>query len=320
MTRTFDQRRPNRREAGFTLIELLISVAILMIVSAMMMRGTVDMSRLNAQQSNRAEMHAGIRNATALLQQEVGQAGRIAFPAAVTLAAPVIVGTQWAPILPAGITTRMFAGERLVVGKGAVEEIVSVLAVDTATNSIRAAFGVAHTAGSRIAPAAGFAEGIIPTTRANGSTSSVLKIVGDINSDGNLVYVEYTCDWTVGRLYRNMMAFDAATKPAVAVEQVLLDNLEPNPNDPDGTPRPCFTYEQRTINGTTYVINVAIMTTVRTDERDQTTGDFQRVTKALLNVAPRNVFHVWLSASLAYENRIQPLPASVVNLLPPVGP
>jgi hypothetical protein len=97
---------------------------------------------------------------------------------------------------------------------------------------------------------------------------------------------------------------------------VLLDNLLPNPPDPDGTARPCFTYEQRTINSTTYVINVAIMTTVRTDEKDPTTGQFQSVTKALLNVAPRNVFQVWQMASLNYQNRIQPLPASVVNLLP----
>ena len=27
------------------------------------------------------------------------------------------------------------------------------------------------------------------------STASKLKIVGDINSDGSIVYVEYTCDW-----------------------------------------------------------------------------------------------------------------------------
>ena len=97
---------------------------------------------------------------------------------------------------------------------------------------------------------------------------------------------------------------------------MLLDNLLPNPPDPTGIARPCFTYDQRTINGNTYVINVAIMTTVRTDERDQTTGQFQTVTKALLNVAPRNVFNVWQIASLNYRSRIEPLPASVLALLP----
>ena len=80
-----DRGRATGREEGFTLIELLVSVAILMVVSSLMLRGTLDMSLLNAQQANRSELHAGIRNATALLQQEVGQAGRIAFPTAITL-------------------------------------------------------------------------------------------------------------------------------------------------------------------------------------------------------------------------------------------
>ena len=99
-------------------------------------------------------------------------------------------------------------------------------------------FTIAYLAGARVMPAGGFAEGIIPTTKANGSTASTLKIVGDINGDGSIVYVEYTCDWNAGRLYRNMMPYTAAAKPALAVEQVLLDNLQPNPPDPNGMARP----------------------------------------------------------------------------------
>jgi len=296
------------------MIELMISVGILMTISAMMMRGTLDMTALNTRQSNRSEMHAGIRNATALLQQEVGQAGRLAFPAAVTVPAAIPLGDQWVVVSPS--VTNMFIGQKLVIVKGALEEIVTVASINPTNNSIRATFVQAYMAGAHVMPAGGFAEGVIPTTRTNGSTATKLKILGDVNSDGSLVYVEYTCDWTAGRLYRNMMAYDAAAKPALTVEQVLLDNLLPNPPDPDGTARPCFTYEQRTFNGTTYVINVAIMTTVRTDERDKTTGQFQTVTKALLNVAPRNVFNVWQVASLNYKDRIEPLPASVLALLP----
>ena len=112
-----------------------------------------------------------------------------------------------------------------------------------------------------------------------------------------------------------MVPFDAVAKPAVTVEQVLLDNLLPNPPDLDGVVPPCFSYQEQTISGSTYVINVAIMTTVRTHDRHPVTGEFQVVTKALLNVAPRNVFHVWQMASFGYGERIQPLPATVVNLL-----
>lgn len=301
-----------RGDAGFTILELLISVAILMVVSGLMMRATTDMGRLGRQQTNDSDMHAGIRNATALLQQEVGQAGRAALPGNPVVAA-VAAGNQWATVSPSAAS--IFTGERLVVGTGAGQEIVTVAEVNTGSNQFRAVFENAH-ANAPIRPAGGFAEGVVPTTRANGSTGTVLKIVGDINDDGNLVYVEYTCNWGIGRLFRNMMPFNAASKPALTVEQVLLDNLLPNPPNPDGTPAPCFTYEQRTVGGTTYVINVAIMTTVRTHNRDPITGRFGTVTKALLNLAPRNVFHVWEVASLGYTNRIQPLPPSVINLLP----
>jgi hypothetical protein len=59
------------------------------------------------------------------------------------------------------------------------------------------------------------------------------------------------------------------------------------------------------------------MTTVRSQQRDQNTGDFQRVTKALLNVSPRNVVNVWLNASQDINTtRAQPLPPTVVQLLP----
>jgi hypothetical protein len=143
-----------------------------------------------------------------------------------------------------------------------------------------------------------------------------LKVLGDINGDGRMVYVEYRCDLAGGRLFRNAMPFDAAVKPAVTVEQVLLDNLLANPPNPDGTVPPCFIYDQRTFSGTTFVIGVAIMTTVRTHDRDAYTKDFQRVTKALLNVSPRNVVNVWQLASLDYRNRIQPIPPTVVALLP----
>ena len=319
MTTTTTSRLPAARDdAGFTLIELMISVGILMTISALMMRGTLDMTNLNTKQSNLSEMHAGIRNATALLQQEVGQAGRLSFPASVTVAAAIPLGDQWVVVAPS--TASMYVGQKLeFIGQnptGDVEEIVTVTAVDAPTSRIRAVFEIPHFAGARVMPAGGFAEGVIPTTKANGSTASTLKIVGDINGDGSIVYVEYTCDWVGGRLYRNMMAYDAGAKPGLAVEQVLLDNLLPNPPDPSGVARPCFTYDQRTIYGNTYVINVAIMTTVRTDEVDKTTGQFQTVTKALLNVAPRNVFNVWQIASLNYRDRIEPLPASVLALLP----
>src|SRR4029453_8711237 len=121
----------------------MISVGILMTVSALMMRGTLDMTNLNTKQSNLSEMHAGIRNATSLLQQEVGQAGRLAFPTAsgfLTVAAAIPLGDQGVvgPRVPS-----IFVGEKIeVIGRNAaatdIEEIVTVTALDTTNNRFRA--------------------------------------------------------------------------------------------------------------------------------------------------------------------------------------
>lgn len=300
-------------EGGFTLVELLVSMAVLLVVSGIVVNGTMDMTFLGQKMTNRSDMHSSVRNATALLQQEVGQAGRITLPGAVALQGATGIGVFTVAVNSTG---GMFVGEQLTVDIGTNEETVTVTAVDTNANTITANFMVAHAPGVRVAVEGGFWAGVVPTTMANGSTGTVLKIVGDVNGDGRMVYVEYTCDMANGLLYRNVMPFNAAAKPPVTVEQILLSNLLPNPPNPNGNVPPCFTYQQRTFAGRTYVIGVAIMTTVRSQVRDRNTNDFQRVTKALLNVAPRNVINVWQLASLYYMNRVQSLPPSVVQLLP----
>lgn len=313
MIATSRTHRERNAESGFTVIELLISMMVLTIVSGIVVGSTMDLMRLSTTMTNRSDMHSGVRNATALLQQEVGQAGRVSLPGPSALVAGVGSGPNTVAVTTAA---GMFVGERLTLDTGTQEETITLTAVDTAANLITADFKVAHPAGARLAATGGFFAGVIPTTMGNGSTGNVLKIIGDINGDGNMVYVEYTCDVAGGRLYRNVMPIDAAVKPALTVEQVLLDNLLPNPPDPGGNIPPCFIYQERTFGGRTYVIGVAIMTTVRTQQRDPITRNFQTVTKALLNVAPRNVVNVWQLASLNYNERVQPVPPSVLPLLP----
>lgn len=313
MTETSPVQLDSNTEAGFTLIELLVSMLVLLVVSGIVVGATMDLTRLGGTMTNRSDMHSGVRNATALLQQEVGQAGRVSLPVPSSLAGAVGIGP--ATVLVTS-TAGMFVGEQLSLDTGASEEIVTLTAIDTAANSITANFQVPHAVGTRLSATGGFFAGVIPTTMANGSTGNVLKIIGDINDDGNMVYIEYTCDLANGRLYRNSMPITAAVKPAVTIEQVLLDNLLPNPPNPNGFVPPCFLYQQQSFAGRTYVVGVAIMTTVRTQQRDVITRNFQTVTKALLNVAPRNVVNVWQLASLNYVDRVQPVPPSVMALLP----
>ena len=319
--------------AGFSLPELLIAMAIMLAISGAAVTALLKMTTAQATIWNRTQMHSGIRGATEVLQQEVGQAGRIALPMSpttflpyvVTLAAPVSVGANTvqvdstAPIAQAR-TAGMFVGQRLVVGTGNVQETVILTAPPTA-DQITAVFTNAHNAGEPILAPGAFGTGIIPPADSpvnypNGSTGAVLKLYGDINADGNMVYIEYTCDTTTTfNLYRNVVPWNATSKPAVSASQILLSNVRPNPNS-----TPCFTYQFATVGGNTYVTDVAITLTVRTQLIDPVTKQFQDQTKALLNVSPRNTFNAWQMASLGIANRIQPMPPSIVALLPPVSP
>jgi len=78
---------------------------------------------------------------------------------------------------------------------------------------------------------------------------------------------------------------------------------------------PCFSYQTETVNGTVYVTDVAITLTVQTQQVDPITKQFQKETKALLNVSPRNVVNVWELAAIGLFNRVQPMPPSILNLL-----
>jgi type II secretory pathway pseudopilin PulG len=301
---------------GFSLVETLLSVAILMVVSSVVMKGVLGLTDIDRMVTNRTDMHNSVRNATELLTQEVGQAGRISLPAPVTLtAAASLFGTS----LTVSSTNDVFVGEQLVIDTGEKEETVTVSAVPSSTTLTVSALTVDHAVNTPVKVLGAFATGVVPPAAggfADGSTDSVLKIYGDIHGDGSMVYVEYTCDLNAGVLYRNSMPFDASSKSDPTIEQILIDKIEVNPADADGDVAPCFSYQTKVVSGTTYVVDVAITLTVRTEDKDRNTNDYQRETKALLNVSPRNVFNVWQVASLGVSDRIQPMPQSVANLLP----
>jgi len=294
------------RDDGFTLAELLVSVLVLSVVigtATQLLLVTVNGQRTTW---NRTQMHSSVRGAIELLQQEVGQAGLVTLPGPVTVTDNVAVGTQTVTL---SSTDGMFVGEQLIINTGASQETVTVTALNGA--QITATFRQAHTAGAPVTAAGGFAHGIVPPDFPNGSSGVVLKLFGDVNSNGQMVYVEYTCNTVTRRLSRNMMDWDAGAKPALTPAMVLLSNVVANPGGD-----PCFSYQTEVVMGTTYVTAVAITLSVETQTIDPITRQFQVETKTLLNVSPRNVFHVWQMASMQELNRIQPTPASVLALLP----
>jgi prepilin-type N-terminal cleavage/methylation domain-containing protein len=325
-------------QRGFSLAELMISMSIMLLIAGAATTALMKMTGAQATIWNRTQMHSGIRGATEVLQQEVGQAGRIAIPNTVTLSAAVVAGTQTVALTCTGgcatgtnATSGMFLGQKLVIDAGCFdtlnpctshEETVALTTAPTATQ-ITAVFVNPHAAGSPVQVRGVFSTGVVPpaalpSSYTNGSTGSILKLFGDINADGRMVYVEYTCDipapvggvQSPGNLYRNQMNWDDASSPAPTPSQILLGNIMPNPDA-----SPCFTYQTAIVGTTYYVTDVAITLTVQTQLLDPVTKQYQTETKALLNVSPRNVFHAWTLASLGVSNRIQPIPPPVANLL-----
>ena len=303
------------RDAGFTLIEVMITTLILLTVSGVVINGVLNMTQLNGTVTNRSAMFAGVRNATALLQQEVGQAGRISLPGPVTVDANAAMGDT---TLTVSSAEDMFVGEYLVIGTGGTEETIAISAINGNDITFAEAFEFNHDKAEPISVQGAFAAGVVPqhkpdlvTVEPDGSGDTVLKIFGDINGSGKMVYVEYTCDLNAHVLYRNQMDFDAGAKVAPGVEEILVENVQPNPNN-----EPCFTYQEEKILNNVFVIGVAITLTVQSEEKDPVTKKYQKESKALLNVSPRNVFNAWQLYSLLVNNRVQPTPDATSKLFP----
>ncbi len=317
-----------KQERGFSLLELLVAMVILLGVTGIVMSAIVQMTQAQGTIGNRTEMHSSVRSATEVIQQEIGQAGRMpALSNSVNLILPVTPIAGTAVTATVNSVSGMFNGELLQVDAGQMgtnataacptplayqnPETVAISNLNTAANTFQATFSSPHCAGAPVVVAGAFPSGIIPTTDPNTpSTGSVLKMFGDINGDGTIVYVEYVCDTTNGNLTRSVTPFNATTKNAATV---ILPNITVNP--PAGNPTPCFQYQQKP-NGTgsNSVVDVTVTLTVNTQNVDPQTKVIQTETKALLNVAPRNVFDAWLLGGGSITERLQPIPASVTTL------
>jgi prepilin-type N-terminal cleavage/methylation domain-containing protein len=319
-------QKPHR---GFTLLELMAALVALLVVAGIVMSGMSQMMNSQSQIANRTEMHAGVRSGTELLQQEIGQAGKISLAgptANVTLTNAVAAGTgvSFALTASTGSAPSVYPTEALTVDAGANQEVVTVTGTSSAPT---ATFTYAHSAGAPVVALGAFATGIVPPQAApasytNGSTGTVLKLYGDINNDGSMLYVEYTCaqgtSTAPGYLYRNEMAITATSKPAANNTMILVNNLLPNPNDANNNPVPCFNYQVQPFGSGYIVTDVAVTLTVQPQNPDPQTGALVPETKALLNISPRNVFEVWNTANLVDPSRAQAMPPNVTaNLLYP---
>jgi Tfp pilus assembly protein PilW len=102
--------QPSRRtntDAGFGLTELLLGLTLIMVVFGVVITGMAQMSTSSRTIWNRTQMHSGARGATELMQQEIGQAGLVTLPAAVSLTGAVTLGVNTVGV---SSTAGMFVG------------------------------------------------------------------------------------------------------------------------------------------------------------------------------------------------------------------
>ncbi len=323
-----------KRTQGFSLIELLCSVALLMIVGGAAMYALVIYQKTYSSNSVRQDLQSSVRSATELLQQEIGQAG--AFTGLGGVTTPISITTNIASgstavAFPAAVAPNMWVGEKLQVDvNSSLAETVSVTA--RSGNNVTATFANSHT-GSVASPiiislAGIFPNGIIPGTGSTAGTTAAtqLNIIGDVNNDGNLYYVTYSCVQlstppTYGTLTRTITQLPASTLTTTATtSDTLVQNVVPNP---DGSG--CFTYPTAITPGsfTNVYSSVGVTLTTQASTPDAQTGAncptnsnptnsgcYAAFTNSFLNLSPRNIIYGVNLATAGSNNLLQTLPPS----------
>src|SRR5260221_8022022 len=149
------KRLPSRRQHGFSMLEMMITLIILLGVTGIVMLAMMQMTNTQGSVANRTAMHSSVRSATELLQQEIGQAGKIALPTsansgptlmqtAITAAliADPVVGYTGAVVLDNA--TGVYNGILLVIDTGDQEETVAVTSLVPATKTFTGTFFLTH--------------------------------------------------------------------------------------------------------------------------------------------------------------------------------
>jgi Tfp pilus assembly protein PilW len=311
--------RPRRATCrGFSLIELITSCAILMVIVGGILSVVSSNELITARTEQQSDMYENVRGAAELMEQEIGQAGLASLPSTTLSAAVTFSAT--AQSVNVSSTTSMFVGENVIVDAGTKEELVALTAVtSTAMSGI---FSNSHASGASVTALGVFPNGVVVPGSTDGSTSvagagtSVLNIFGDVNSDGSLVYVRYTCNTstTPGTLTRSVTTITPGVN-TIGTAQTLLSTLVPNPSStayPTGVP--CFQYTTFTnaTSGKSYVTNVSVTLSARTLNPDPQTNQYLTMTKSFLDMSPRNILAGFELDNASVTNRLQATPPNVL--------
>jgi prepilin-type N-terminal cleavage/methylation domain-containing protein len=317
---------------GFSLVELLVSMVVLTVIMGGIVTTLASSQEAYGVSQMQSDMYEKVRGAAELMAQEIGQAGVVTLPAGVTIGGSGVTGSGTAQAVTVSSTTSMYSGtgtsgEAVLVDAGNTsEELVNITALTSTTMS--GIFTKNHSNGAPVTVLGVFPSGIVPQGTTDGSTSnpgaaaSTLNLFGDINADGSLVYVRYTCDTTStpGTLTRSVTTITPGSS-TISTAQSLLSTLIVNPSNttyPTGVPCFIFTQLSVTVGSTTYtfVTNVGITLSVRSLKPDPHTSQYLTMTKSFLDLAPRNLLAGVELANAATSNsaltsRLQATPSNV---------
>jgi hypothetical protein len=255
----------------------------------------------------RSDMYENVRGVAELMTQEIGQAGLISLPSPPPTLSAAVTASAVAQNVSVSSTTSMFVGEQVLVDAGSTEELVTLTAVTA--SAITGIFANSHATGAPINALGVFPNGIVPPGATDGSTANVLNLFGDINADGSLVYVRYTCTpgttSAPGTLTRSVTTITPGVN-TISAAQTLLTTVV------GGIGSVCFQYATTAAAGFTFVNNVGFTLSVQATRPDPQTGVYPVMTKSFLNLAPRNILAGLELGTAGITNRLQPTPANVL--------
>jgi type II secretory pathway pseudopilin PulG len=303
---------------GFSLLELMASIAILIVILGGIFSLLASSQQTYAKTQLKTDMYEDVRGVAELMAQEIGQAGLVTLPAGTTVSSAASAG---ATTLQVSSTTSMFVGEQLLVG-GTTEETVTISAIGSSL-TLSSGLASAHAVGDSVTVLGVFPSGIVPQTGNDvyptggalpntPSGGNLLNLFGDINGDGSLVYVRYTCTngtySAPGTLTRSVTTMTPGGT-TLQTSQTLLSTLVSTPT--------CFQYVTQTISSNYYVTNVSFTVTVQSRTRDPQNLNltdpqaYMPMTKSFLNLSPRNIVAAAELANAGITTRLQATPANV---------
>lgn len=326
--------KKKKNNKGFSLIELLITLAILLIVSAVIISAFTSTVKSLRRETGIAQRDSDVKRALQLMSLELEQAGtspdilntNSANPTTTTLqnATNVTAATYPSTFSNLSLTNAtngfavrgLYPGRRLILGLPEGSNNSQTLQVASLPNNCTNPCAISvtnngaknHPATTPVtSPALPIMFGILnppPLTSGNlpltATSKNVNRIgfIGDILSNGRLQYVEYTYDVATSRIYRSLTPLDPNDP----------DNAALNPNAPNKAPATVLL--DNVLPGTQFTINyystavpipvsVVISIRVRSNVAERRTGTptFTQVTSTL-EIAPRGT----TAAALIFAN------------------